>query len=100
MSSANLSDEQLLQHLNQHPHLKHRIQTLIQVVEDAGGDLTLADAAERRMIEELRRMGQEAMEAWAGRQVEKTGAALREHAAVRLSGKKNSAGTRRSDSLR
>lgn len=41
MFSANLSDEQLLRHLNQHPHLKHRIQTLIQVVEDAGGDLTI-----------------------------------------------------------
>ena len=100
MPSTNLSDEQLLQHLNQHPHLKHRIQMLIQVVEDAGDDLTVADEAERRLIEELRRMGQEAMEAWAVRQIEKTGAVLREEATVHLAGKKNSAGTRHLEPLK
>lgn len=96
MPSGDLSDEQLLHHLNRHPHLKSRMQALIQVVEDADGDLRLADAAERRVIEEIRRLGQEALEAWAGRQVEKSGAALEQAAAVRRGGKKNSVGIRRS----
>ncbi len=39
MSSGELSDEQLLSHLNRHPHLKSRIQALVQVVEDAGGGM-------------------------------------------------------------
>jgi hypothetical protein len=41
---------------------------MLPVVEDEWGDLKLADDAEMRMIEEVRRMGQEALQAWASRQ--------------------------------
>ena len=43
---------------------------MLTVVEDAAGDLKEADAAEMRLIEEIRRMGHEAMQACANRQVE------------------------------
>ena len=36
---------------------------MLTVVEDAAGDLKEADAAEMRLIEEIRRMGHEAMQA-------------------------------------
>lgn len=65
-------DEALLQALNRYPQLKQRIGHLMAVVEDAEGDLARADAAERRVIEEIRRLGQESLQAWAERQVEQT----------------------------
>ena len=40
-------------------------------MEDAAGDREQADAAERRVIEELRQMGNEALTAWAECGVEK-----------------------------
>src|SRR5579871_4881322 len=92
-----LDDEDLLKGLNAQPQIKARIVSLLAAVEDAQGDLKKADAAEQRMIEEMRRMGQEAMQAWAERQVEKTEQALREEGQVQREGKKNSAGTRRSE---
>jgi uncharacterized NAD(P)/FAD-binding protein YdhS len=90
-----LDDEALLQGLNAHPQIKRRIASLLAAVEDAGGDLKKADAAEMRMIDEMRRMGQEAMQAWAERQVEKTEQAVRQGGQVWREGKKNSAGTPR-----
>ncbi len=93
-----LDDDSLMRGLNAHPQIKRRIASLLAAVEDAGDDLKKADAAEMRMIEEMRRMGQEAMQAWAERQVEKTEQAVRAEGKVWREGKKNSAGTRRSES--
>lgn len=96
MDVGMMDDEALLNGLNAHPQIKARIRSLLAAVEDAGGDLKKADAAEQRMIEEMRKMGQEAMQAWAEGQVKKTERALREQGHVQREGKKNSAGTRRS----
>jgi len=41
-------------------------------VEDEAGELKLADVAELRIIEEMRRTGQVALQSWAQRQVDKT----------------------------
>ena len=93
METATLSDEAILKGLNAHPQIKSRIASMLAVVEDAGGDLKEADAAEMRLIEEVRRMGQEALQAWADRQVQKTEQELRQTEQVRREGKKNSTGT-------
>ena len=50
--------------LERHPELKARMERLLDVVENASGDVRLADEAERRAIEELRQMGQEVMQGW------------------------------------
>lgn len=65
-------DQMLLECLNRHPLLRARVESLLAVVEDAAGDWEKADAAERRVIEELRQMGNEALTAWAERGVEKS----------------------------
>jgi len=57
-------------------------------VEDESGDLKEADAAEMRVIEEIRRMGQESLEAWAKRQVEKVSEELDQTRGIRREGKK------------
>jgi hypothetical protein len=64
-------NETLIERLDRHPILRSRVESLLRVVEDAEGDCEKADAAERRMIEELRQMGNEALTAWAERGVEK-----------------------------
>ena len=93
MKATIVSDEEILRRLNAHPQIKDRIASMLAVVEDAGGDLKEADAAEMRLIEEIRRMGQEAMQAWANRQVEKSEQELRRGGQVQREGKKNFAGT-------
>jgi len=87
------SDEAIMRGLNAKLQIKRRIASMLAVVEDAGGDLKEADAAEMRLIEEIRRMGQEAMQAWANRQIEITEQEVRRSGQVRREGKKNSAGT-------
>ena len=87
------SDEEILRGLNAHPQIKSRIASMLAAVEDAAGDLKEADAAEMRLIEEVRRMGQEAMQAWANRQVERLEQEIRRGGQVQREGKKNFAGT-------
>jgi len=53
------------QRLNKHPHLKKRIEELLEVVENTDGDFQKANDAEQRVIEELRKMGNEVLHDWA-----------------------------------
>ena len=89
-------DERLLARLNQHPQLRGRIERLVDLVEDVGDDLRKADEAERRVIEEVRRLGQEVLGDWADGQVVKRSEELDRTPGVWRDGKKNSAGTARS----
>jgi hypothetical protein len=93
MTPEQRHDEWLIRRLNQHPRLKNRIDSLLQVVENTAGDVTLADAAERRVIEEIRQMGHEALESWAVRQVEQTAGALEQAPGLWRNGQKKSVGT-------
>lgn len=89
MDTTKLSDAEILKGLNAHPQIRNRIASLLAIVEDAAGDLKEADAAEMRLIEEIRRMGQEALQAWAERQVASLEQELRRGGQVRREGKKN-----------
>ena len=62
----------LIERLDRHPHLRARMESLLAVVEDAAGDCAKADAAERRVIDELRQMGNDVLTAWAERGVERS----------------------------
>lgn len=57
----------LVDRLQQHPDLLARIEELLDVVDNSRGDATKADEAEQRLFEELRRIGQVALQAWAER---------------------------------
>jgi hypothetical protein len=85
----------LEERLDAHPQLKARIDALVAIVEDVEGEVKRADEAERRVIEELRRLGHEALQGWASRQGAEQAAAVRAQAGVCGQGKKNSTGTRR-----
>jgi hypothetical protein len=88
------SDVTLEQRLSQYPSLKNRIELLINIIEDSAGDCQKANEAEMRVIEELRKMGSEALHSWSEHKKAKTTEDFdKEHSAAIKSGKKNSGGT-------
>lgn len=72
-----LNPQSFEQRLNAHPELRAKVEVLLSVVENAQGDLVLADAAEQRVIEEIRQLGQVALQDWATRQEHKQSEAFR-----------------------
>jgi hypothetical protein len=95
-----VSDEVLLQRLRRQPAIRGRLVALLDVAEDSAGDLRLADDAEARVTQEIRRMGQELMQAWADDQVRAREQELRRGGGAHRDGKRNSAGTSRSATSR
>jgi len=88
------SDQNFINRLNQHPKLRERMDALLNVVENAAGDCTKADDAEQHVIEELRKMGSEALHAWADNAVQKATETLpNQEPKLHGNGKKKSAGT-------
>jgi histidinol dehydrogenase len=91
MANVTLS---LDERLSAHPQLKERVEALLAIVEDSSVDVQQADEAERRVIAEVRRLGNEALCSWAARQEQVQSTAMSHQGAVRA-GKKNSTGIRR-----
>ena len=83
-----LSDTEFVRRLNAHPELRNRMESLLLAVEDETGELKTADAAEMRVIQEMRRTGKVALQSWAERQVEKTAQEIKQTASVWSEGKK------------
>jgi hypothetical protein len=94
MAAAKLSDEAVLALLKANPALRERFVSIAMAVADSEGNLKEADAAEERFVEEMRLLGQEAMQGWAENQVEATEREIRQQPAMHRQGKKNSAGIR------
>ncbi|MDQ3257286.1 MAG: hypothetical protein M3R15_25935 [Acidobacteriota bacterium] len=95
-STKNGSDtraQDLLEQLQQHPALHDRIAALLQVVENAQGDAVKADDAEERVAEELRRLGQAALQAWAERKNQRLAACYAARREWQRKEKKESGGT-------
>ena len=84
----------LEERLSVYPQLKERIEALLAIVEDTQADVTQADEAERRVIAEVRRLGNEALRSWAAYQEAAQRATVEQQSTVRA-GKKNSTGIRR-----
>ena len=88
MTKAVMSDAELVKRLSAHPELRSRMESLLLAVEDEAGELKIADEAEMRVIEEMRRTGKVALQAWAERQVDKTSQVTRQVDNVWREGKK------------
>jgi len=82
--------EEVAWRLERHPIIKARISKLLDVMENAGGDLRRADDAERRAIDELRGMGQELLQGWGRRLADEEAQRLDRDAAVVRQVKKTS----------
>ena len=89
----NEQDTQLINRLNQHPSLRQRMEELLNVVENTNGDCEKADDAEQYVIDELRKMGNEALTCWADNAVTQSVEKLQnEVSGLHGKGKKKSAG--------
>jgi hypothetical protein len=91
-TKKNQFNEEFIERLRRHPELYERIDAILRIVEDADGDVTKADEAEERVVEEIRKLGQEALQSWADVKLEKVGSHYEESLLYKRREKKNSAG--------
>lgn len=84
----------LEERLQEYPELKAKVEALLGIIENAGGDVEKATEAERRIIEELRQMGNEVLHSWARQQQQKKEAEYSSKPGVNRKEKKRSTGTR------
>lgn len=83
--------------LNRHPILKSRVESLLNIAENSSEITEKADDAEFRLIDELRRMGNEILQDWALEKESVTVGELRnDNENIIGHGKKNFIGTQRS----
>ena len=97
MASVKLSDEALLTFFQSHPGFRDRVASIVGAVGNSDGDLGEADAAEERLVEEMRLLGREALQGWAEERVVATERDVRGQTGMHRQGKKNFAGTRNSE---
>jgi hypothetical protein len=96
MAGLELSDEALTAALRAHPELRKRVSSIVLAVQGDAGELKEADAAEERIVDEMRLLGREALRSWAEARVEATEREIRQRPQMHRQGEKNSAGTRSS----
>lgn len=96
MTDSEMDDTALVGFLREHPAVRARIASMARAVANADGDLAEADAAEERLVEEMRHLGLAALQGWAEQRVAATERDIRMQPSIRRQGKKNSAGTRSS----
>ena len=75
------------------PEVLARFERMLDVIENAAGDIEKAAEAERRVIEELRQMGNEVLHNWACRQQQKKEKEFDSKRGVNRKEKKTSTGT-------
>ena len=88
MQGKPYSDEQLMQALRDRPQIRQRLVELLAVATNEAGDCQLADDAEVRVMQGVRRLGQEALQSWAQAQVEATERDVRSGGRAHREGKK------------
>ena len=93
-ANVTIVPESLEERLNRHPKLKAKIQALLSVVENAEGELLKANEAEQRVVEEIRQLGQTALQGWAEQQNQAQNEHfIKDNPSVHRTRKKNSTGT-------
>jgi hypothetical protein len=90
------SNQSLDQRLANNPALRARLHALVDVIDAAAGDCVTAAQAEARVVEEIRKMGAEALTAWSQRAEDHAQSQMSGQQAER-DGKKNSTGIRSSE---
>ena len=88
-----ISDDELVKRLHKQPAIRARLVELLETAEDSAGDLRLADDAEDRIVDQMRQLSLEVMQAWADHQVQVSEQEVRRSGRAHREGKKNSAGT-------
>ena len=83
----------LAKRLSKYPHLRHRMESILRIIENDDGSCQTADEAERQAIEEVRKLGQEVLQGWLGHQSDIKEAETSQKADLIRDGKKKCIGT-------
>jgi len=93
IESSSIREQSLEERLKDFPKLRSRIERMLEVVENSGGDVEKAAIAEEHVTEELRQMGNEVLHSWAQRQEQKKEEKYNNKRGMNRKGKKNSTGS-------
>jgi hypothetical protein len=86
--------------LKNHPYLRERFETILNITESQDNGPDTADAVEERAIVELRKLGQEVLKDWADNKMSKeTSVYQKNHERARIHKKKAHTGTPPLESL-
>ena len=78
------------QRFKKYPYLRSRVESILDIVEDASGNIDKADEAEQLLIDEMRQMGKEALHDWAvGKEKEKVKDLVHDNDGIKKHSKKN-----------
>jgi len=81
-------ERQLVEQLRKSPGLMERVQSIVDLAENAEGPLKTADEIEEALVEEIRRLGNETMHHWATKAQERVSDELKAEQPKVLSFKK------------
>ena len=82
--------------LDQYPGLRAKVEGMLDIIENAGGDVEKAAVAEQRVIDAMRELGHDVLERWAHQQQASQAAGCQATPGVHRKEKKRSTGTRAS----
>ena len=89
-SEFSATEKQFLQALRQHPELRARFQSILDLTHHMDGPVQTADAVEGQLIEALRQLGHESMNQWAAQAEQRVSMELQQRDATVRSRKKKS----------
>jgi hypothetical protein len=92
IENASIRKRSLEERLKDLPEVRARFERMLELIENAAGDVEKAAEAERRVTEELRQMGNEVLHSWARRQEQKKEEKFNNEPGVNRKGKKTSTG--------
>ena len=87
-SEISASETQFLEALRQHPELRARFESILDLTRNADGPVQTADAVEGQLIEALRQLGHESMNQWVAQAEQRVSTALQQQDATVRSRKK------------
>jgi len=98
MDELKKDDIEFLKRLNKKPHLKARMNALLNIAEAAveSGEMT-ADEVEIQLRQQVKNMGQETLQAWAVSKEKTVSEQAAETAGIKKHGKKKSIGIQHSE---
>ena len=80
--------------LKTYPELRAKIETMLSIIENAGGDVETAAVAEQRIIDAMRDVGNDVLHQWARQQQQKKEIEFQATPGVNRKEKKRSTGIR------
>jgi len=94
IETSSLDPQSLEARLRAYPELRAKIEMMLSLIENAGGEVEKAAVAEQRVIDALRELSNDVLQRWAHRQQQKKEAEYTAKPGVNRKEKKRSTGTR------